>query len=177
MQTQLFVTTTIQEKNKYTPLEHSAMMVSTILLLSLYLIANTVADNHENCQYWAEEGECDKNPTYMLENCKESCRKVSTVSDERCQLWAEGGDCDKNPTYMLENCKESCRKVAIASLRAAKELASIESFFDLSAKDIHGDIIEFSRFRGQVTILTNVASYCGYTDSHYKGVSNFYVSF
>ena len=142
MQTQLFVTTTIQEKNKYTPLEHSAMMVSTILLLSLYLIANTVADNHENCQYWAEEGECDK-----------------------------------NPTYMLENCKESCRKVAIASLRAAKELASIESFFDLSAKDIHGDIIEFSRFRGQVTILTNVASYCGYTDSHYKGVSNFYVSF
>ena len=76
---------------------------------------------------------------------------------------------------MLENCKESCRKVAIESLRNAKELASLESksFFDLSAKDIHGDVIEFSRFKGQVTILTNVASFCGYTDSHYKGVSPF----
>ena len=30
--------------------------------------------------------------------------------------------------------------------------------------------IEFSKFRGFVTILVNVASYCGYTDSHYRGL-------
>ena len=115
----------------------------TILLLTLYLIVNIVADIDENCKYWAEIGECVANPKYMLEGCKESCRNVT-----------------------------------ITSLRDVKEVASIESFFDLSAKDIHGVIVEFSRFRGQVTILTNVASYCrGYTDSHYRGVSFYHISF
>jgi len=94
------------------------------------------------------------------------------VADEHpdCQFWAESGECDKNPSYMLESCADSCRRIAVQALRDAKELNSIESFFDLSAKDIHGDVIEFSKFKGQVTILVNVASYCGYTDSHYKGM-------
>ena len=30
-------------------------------------------DNHEDCEYWAGIEECDKNPGYMLINCKKSC--------------------------------------------------------------------------------------------------------
>lgn len=33
------------------------------------------ADNDRNCNYWARRGECNKNPNYMLVNCKKSCGK------------------------------------------------------------------------------------------------------
>ena len=32
-------------------------------------------DNHENCQFWAEQGECDTNPSYMHYNCRLACDK------------------------------------------------------------------------------------------------------
>ncbi len=30
-------------------------------------------DNHPQCQEWSEVGECDKNPGYMLAQCRLSC--------------------------------------------------------------------------------------------------------
>lgn len=30
-------------------------------------------DSHTNCDFWAEKGECESNPTYMLANCMKSC--------------------------------------------------------------------------------------------------------
>jgi hypothetical protein len=30
-------------------------------------------DGHELCGFWAGSGECQKNPKYMLENCRKSC--------------------------------------------------------------------------------------------------------
>eukprot|EP00980_Cylindrotheca_fusiformis_P013913 scaffold3618_cov129-Cylindrotheca_fusiformis.AAC.13 len=89
---------------------------------------------------------------------------------DNCEYWANSGECEKNSGYMLANCATSCDLVAAQAVKDAKELAKINSFFELSAKDIHGDIIEFSKFEGDVTIIVNVASYCGYTDSHYKGM-------
>jgi glutathione peroxidase-family protein len=69
---------------------------------------------------------------------------------------------------MLPKCPTSCEKAKQQALADAKELEGIQSFFDLSANDIHGNRIDFSRFKDQVTIVVNVASYCGYTDTHYK---------
>lgn len=69
---------------------------------------------------------------------------------------------------MLSNCAASCEAVEKQALLDAKELEGINSFFDLSAYDIHGSLINFSKFKDQVTIVVNVASYCGYTDAHYK---------
>ena len=57
-----------------------------------------------------------------------------------------------------------------AALADAKELEGISSFFDLEAKDIKGKTVKFEQFRGKVTIVVNVASYCGYTESHYRGL-------
>jgi len=69
---------------------------------------------------------------------------------------------------MLQNCATSCEAAEKHALADAKELESIHSFFDLSAYDIHGSLIQFSKFKDQVTIIVNVASQCGFTDSHYK---------
>lgn len=30
-------------------------------------------DKNQNCNYWANKGECQKNPGYMLKFCKKSC--------------------------------------------------------------------------------------------------------
>ena len=46
---------------------------------------------------------------------------------------------------MLQNCAKSCDEVAAADERTAKELANIHSFFDLSAKDINGNVIQFNK--------------------------------
>jgi hypothetical protein len=35
------------------------------------------ADQHENCMFWAENGECDANPNYMMQSCSEACAKVA----------------------------------------------------------------------------------------------------
>jgi glutathione peroxidase-family protein len=81
---------------------------------------------------------------------------------ESCEFWASVGECTKNPNYMLSNCAPSCRK---AEEEALKKLP--ESFYDITEKDIHGNELEFNRFKGKVVYVVNVASYCGYTEENY----------
>lgn len=53
-----------------------------VLILFIFVLVNTsfaeLKDQHENCNFWAQEGECEKNPGYMLENCAKSCSKKSS---------------------------------------------------------------------------------------------------
>jgi len=87
--------------------------------------------------------------------------------DSGCAEWANAGECDKNPGYMNLNCQESCAQIADALMKQKAALLDGTTFFDLSAKDIDGNLVHFSKFKGMVTIIVNVASYCGYTESHY----------
>jgi len=84
-------------------------------LMQAFMAKNDCVDNHEDCEYWAGIGECDKNPDYMLINCKKSCEvcRGESIKDcvdnhEHCEYWAGIGECDKNPDYMLIKCKKSC---------------------------------------------------------------------
>jgi len=45
----------------------------TVLTKSNTEQKDTCEDYHENCSGWADMGECEKNPKYMLNNCKQSC--------------------------------------------------------------------------------------------------------
>ena len=38
-------------------------------------------DEHKHCGFWAEIGECDKNPEYMLQSCRESCDECDMPLD------------------------------------------------------------------------------------------------
>lgn len=90
--------------------------------------------------------------------------------------------------YCQPSCDEHRRKTRQALLQRAaggiiEETSEIDSpgtdnedpsFFGLEAEDIDGEIIDFEAFRGTVTIVVNVASYCGKTDSHYRGLVELY---
>eukprot|EP00565_Helicotheca_tamesis_P004525 CAMPEP_0185727442 /NCGR_PEP_ID=MMETSP1171-20130828/3131_1 /TAXON_ID=374046 /ORGANISM="Helicotheca tamensis, Strain CCMP826" /LENGTH=236 /DNA_ID=CAMNT_0028396017 /DNA_START=85 /DNA_END=795 /DNA_ORIENTATION=+ len=104
---------------------------------------------------------------------------TTTTADEvdknsNCPFWAEQGECDNNPGYMLNNCAESCAKHEKELADSLADIEGIHSFYDLSAKDIDGNVVEFKSLMGKVTIVVNVASHCGYTESHYRGLVELY---
>eukprot|EP00978_Attheya_sp_CCMP212_P020707 scaffold59581_cov54-Attheya_sp.AAC.1 len=90
--------------------------------------------------------------------------------DPNCADWAEQGECENNPNFMLKNCELSCDRISGVSKKEAELLDKIPSFYDMAAKDIDGNMFSFDQLRGKVAIIVNVASYCGYTESHYAGL-------
>ncbi|EPB71944.1 shTK domain protein [Ancylostoma ceylanicum] len=87
-------------------------------------------DKHPSCASWAQQGECQNNPEWMLPNCQLSCHSCETESDEpstetsmcgtgnesnccdkhpNCAFWARRRECKSNPDWMLPNCPLSCR--------------------------------------------------------------------
>ena len=75
-----------------------------------------------------------------------------------CDDWANAGECDANPNYMWEHCTKSCTKIEEALHR---DIGDIHTFYELKAKDINGNMVDFQEFQGKVTIIVNVASQCG----------------
>ena len=45
-------------------------------------------------------------------------------------------------------------------------LENISDFYKLSAKDIDGNLINFSKYKGKKLLIVNVASKCGYTNQY-----------
>merc|ERR1719230_179394 len=67
---------------------------------------------------------------------------------ENCAAWANAGECQKNPDYMLYNCAKSCHQDIP------------DSFYNIQAEDIDGNMIDFKMFRDRVVYIVNVASEC-----------------
>ncbi|KAK2142442.1 hypothetical protein LSH36_953g00063 [Paralvinella palmiformis] len=51
-------------------------------------------------------------------------------------------------------------------------LTYARDFYSLSVIDAHGKTVSLEQYRGQVTLIVNVASECGFTDGHYKALVN-----
>ncbi|WAR22914.1 GPX7-like protein [Mya arenaria] len=45
-----------------------------------------------------------------------------------------------------------------------------KTFYSFSVQDATGDIVELKKYMGMVTLVVNVASECGFTDNHYRGL-------
>ncbi|KAL5005496.1 hypothetical protein ScPMuIL_018952 [Solemya velum] len=73
-------------------------------------------DKHNSleCKKWANKGECNHNPGWMIPNCRKSCKKCHDGSckniydDKECQHWVADEECMKNPDWMGRNCKKAC---------------------------------------------------------------------
>ncbi|KHJ49503.1 shTK domain protein [Trichuris suis] len=84
---------------------------------------STCPDSVVTCAFWANKGECEKNPFWMKPNCQKSCNScgatVGTVNKpaskpgcenqhELCQFWKSIGECASNLNYMMSKCPLSC---------------------------------------------------------------------
>nr|XP_027213305.1 zinc metalloproteinase nas-15-like [Penaeus vannamei] len=59
-------------------------------------------DSHKHCSTWAKDGECEKNPDWMLSNCANSCKNCgSSVNDTTCSARNEsaGGMHEERPIH------------------------------------------------------------------------------
>uniref|UniRef100_A0A2C9LK61 Metalloendopeptidase n=1 Tax=Biomphalaria glabrata TaxID=6526 RepID=A0A2C9LK61_BIOGL len=65
-------------------------------------------DTHENCKSWADNGECQANPSWMI--CLVSISVECVDTHENCKSWADNGECQANPSWMINNCRKSCEK-------------------------------------------------------------------
>jgi glutathione peroxidase-family protein len=71
---------------------------------------------------------------------------------------------------MLQQCAKSCAEHKTAEAIIKEKVGKVGSFYDLKGRDIDGKTVNFSDFKGRVVVLVNVASECGYTESHYRGL-------
>ena len=70
---------------------------------------------------------------------------------------------------------KDCLSVLLLACASVINLADGRiGFYSLTAKDIEGNEVRFSDFKGKVVLVVNVASACGYTDRHYTELQRMY---
>jgi hypothetical protein len=85
----------------------------------------------DQCERWADAGECKANAAYMKAECAKACRRAAwgkppsglptpptppqpetPDKDAHCGLWANKGECEKNVDFMAAKCQQACRRHA-----------------------------------------------------------------
>ena len=54
------------------------------LCFQKWLISTDCKDRHKLCASWARSGECKKNPLWMSENCRQSCKLCAMTRQQEC---------------------------------------------------------------------------------------------
>ena len=86
---------------------------------------------------------------------------IRPPSKTECEAFAEFGSCESSDQFMSQYCGQVCND-QLRRQRLEKFQPSIaNSFFDLTATDIDGNKVDFLDFKGEVTVVVNVASECG----------------
>ena len=69
---------------------------------------------------------------------------------------------------MLSQCSEACAHFEQVLAEQKARVTEVQSFFDLVGTDLDGKPFPFSQLEGKVTVVVNVASFCGFTETHYR---------
>jgi len=94
-----------------------------------------------------------------------------------CSHWAKEGHCVFGHTrsdFMMNWCTKSCveaLELKPAEVRYLKENEQI--FFDLEATNVYGDVLDFERFEGYVTVVVNAARDCYNSDVFYQVLEHY----
>uniref|UniRef100_A0A0B6ZGJ8 Metalloendopeptidase n=1 Tax=Arion vulgaris TaxID=1028688 RepID=A0A0B6ZGJ8_9EUPU len=102
-----------------------------------------------SCYIWANQGECERNPHYMKQECAKACGTCGSdvlsqgeckdvYAKSKCEMWKERGDCTTNQRWMQLSCKATCNLCGDISIRpqvACKNLNNDGVKCDNWAKD------------------------------------------
>lgn len=81
-------------------------------------------DERSECAYWAVDGQCEVNPTYMNSGCAASCYQCESVGcrdlDRDCPQRAAAGECRRNVAEMVATCAFSCRACNLENTEACR---------------------------------------------------------
>ncbi|KAL7458159.1 hypothetical protein ACHAWC_009730 [Mediolabrus comicus] len=135
-------------------------------------------DSNNNCRVWSQQGECNINVHYMIEQCPLSCgicypmKKLiidTTETDgssskrsdddynpyciddfEECSRWANQSECYLNSLFMRESCKMSCGKcVNLHEERAASSALVDET--TISQKVVYANNLNGWNVRSEIS--------------------------
>ena len=83
-------------------------MCTRQLAALLASLAVALGDKDRNCAHWADTGECESNPSFMLEHCAASCSQSADAGGraECAKLVAAGGCAERE--VALVRCRQSC---------------------------------------------------------------------
>lgn len=85
------------------------------------------------------------------------------LDDDICLKMSENNKCDTEPKIMLEFCQKACvdNVEKNSYFRTVNLDPDIDgSFFDLTAKNLQGDTLNFDQFDGYVTVVINIGTQC-----------------
>ena len=76
---------------------------------------SSAVDLHQDCTPWVADGECYRNPAFMLQQCKASCSRFASENDsilqdtsDTCVNFALTGGCTSNTEKATSVCRASC---------------------------------------------------------------------
>merc|ERR1719502_1161055 len=79
-------------------------------------------DLHQDCEPWVKDGECYRNPAFMLQQCKASCEKFAEKNEgilqdtsDTCVNFALRGGCERDLEKASKTCRASCHIQRICS--------------------------------------------------------------
>lgn len=73
-----------------------------------------------------------------------------------------------------ENKEEQCPATTKAFFNQNKDWSQATTIYDFHARDIKGNDVSLDKYRGHVSVIVNVASNCGLTDTNYKELVQLY---
>ncbi|KAF9423690.1 hypothetical protein HW555_001016 [Spodoptera exigua] len=77
-------------------------------------------------------------------------------------------------TVSAKKSSEPVKKTEPAKKPTEVDYMKAKSVHEFTVKDINGNEVKLDRYKGQVLIIVNVASNCGYTNVHYKQLNELY---
>uniref|UniRef100_A0A7S4JIX9 ShKT domain-containing protein n=1 Tax=Prymnesium polylepis TaxID=72548 RepID=A0A7S4JIX9_9EUKA len=76
-------------------------------MLSLVPLLLTLAATNE-CQQWADAGECERNARFMWDTCLHECRRRHEDTSVLCEGHVADGWCVSQPAAMMDRCPGKC---------------------------------------------------------------------
>ena len=121
----------------------------------------------EQCPLWEKEGECQKNPRWMLKNCKKSC-KVEECGKSICRNssliyieWSDANKTHSHNSYKLHFIMLQISGIQASNLLQIRYPVQARSLIHTDRPDYHGCIWRLSS-----TSFVFLAINCRYTVSH-----------